>query len=55
MPLLIHLSDLHLDVDSRATTDVTSALVAALEHDARVGNPRYGGERVLLFYRGRLR
>ena len=49
MPLLIHLSDLHLDVDSRAATDVSSALVAALEQDARVGDPRYKGERLLLF------
>src|SRR5882672_12687647 len=49
MPLLIHLSDLHLDVDSRAATDVSSALVTALEHDPRVRDPRYQGRRLLLF------
>src|SRR5258708_5067780 len=49
MPLLIHLSDLHLDVDSRTATDVSAALVAALEHDARVGDPKYKGDRLLLF------
>src|SRR5450432_2212 len=49
MPLLIHLSDLHLDVDSGAAKDVSSALVAALEHDVRVGDPVRRDERLLLF------
>jgi len=48
MPLVIHLSDLHLDVDSKAVADVSSALVTALEHDPRVRDPRYQGRRLLL-------
>jgi DNA repair exonuclease SbcCD nuclease subunit len=48
MPLLIHLSDLHLDVNSKAWPDISAALVTALETNPRVRDPKHRAQRLVL-------